>query len=267
MRKQRKCGILLLMFTILAAAVLPGCGKTSGSGVLKVGVRDDIVNFSYFNEKTGKYYGLEVDLAYRLAEELGYAEVEFTTVQPDTRKEVLLNGDVDCLIATYSIADTRKENFDFSEPYYTDTTAVMVEESSMFDNIEDLADQNIGILAGANAGPLLAAKLFELGMITDQVIENTDTYTLYEGMHVTKAESYSELSTALEEGSIDAVCMDKCLAETYMNDNRKLLDISIAEQQYGVATQKDSKLSKPVADAIQKMLDDGTINELIDKWD
>ena len=51
-----------------------------------------------------------------------------------------------------------------------------------------------------------------------------------------------------------------------MNDNRNS-DISIAEQQYGVATQKDSKLIQTAADAIQKMLDDGTINELIDKWD
>ena len=51
---------------------------------------------------------IEVDLAYRLAEELLIRRSEFTTVQPDTRKEVLLNGDVDCLIANHSIADTRK---------------------------------------------------------------------------------------------------------------------------------------------------------------
>ena len=37
-----------------------------------------------------------------------------------------------------------KENFDFSEPYYTDTTMVMVEDSSMFEDMEELADQNIG---------------------------------------------------------------------------------------------------------------------------
>ena len=38
-------------------------------------------------------------------------------------------------------------------------------------------------------------------------------------------------------------------------------------QEYGVATQKDSALSQPVAEAIQGMLDDGTIAELTDKWD
>ena len=58
-----------------------------------------------------------------------------------------------------------------------------------------------------------------------------------------------------------------CIAKTYLTDDRSLLDTEIANQQYGVATQKGSVLSQPVADAIQAMLDDGTIDALIDKWD
>ena len=34
-----------------------------------------------------------------------------------------------------------------------------------------------------------------------------------------------------------------------------------------MATQKGSELSQPVADTIQEMLDDGTIETMIDKWD
>ena len=78
--------------------------------------------------------------------------------------------------------------------------------------------------------------------------------------------SYEELSLALEEGRIDAACMDGAIAQTYMNEDRSLLDFSISEQEYGVATQKGSALSQPVADAIQAMLDDGTIAGMIDKW-
>ena len=101
------CGLLTL------AAVLTGCGGREKSGTLRVGVRDDIMNFGYLNKETGRYYGLEIDLANKLAEKLGYEEVEFVTVQPDNRKEMLQDGKVDCLVAAYSIADTRKENFDF----------------------------------------------------------------------------------------------------------------------------------------------------------
>ena len=42
--------------------------------------------------------------------------------------------------------------------------------------------------------------------------------------------------------------------------------VSIAHQEYGVATVKDSAFSAPVAEAVQAMLDDGTIKRLIDKW-
>lgn len=251
----------------MLAALAAGCAQSSGNGTLTVGVRADIMNFGYLNEKTGKYYGLEIDIANEMADRMGYGNVEFVTVTPDTRKEMLLDGEVDCIVATYSIADSRLENFDFSAPYYTDNVQVVVEKSTMINSIEDLAGLNIGTMAGSNASPLLATKLYELGMITDQVISNTDTFTQYEGVSVTKAPSYEELDALLESGDVDAACMDRCIAETYMNDDRKFLDTVIAEQEYGVATQKDSDLSKEVGDAIQGMLDDGTIDEIIDKWD
>ena len=100
---------------LAAAAVLAliatGCTEQK-SGVLKVGVRADIMNFGYFNEETGKYYGLEIDIAEELARRLGYDAAEFVTVKPDNRKEMLLDGKVDCVIAAYSAADTRRENLE-----------------------------------------------------------------------------------------------------------------------------------------------------------
>lgn len=237
------------------------------TGVLKVGVRDDIMNFGYFNEETGQYYGMEIDIANELADRLGYAETEFITVQPDSRKEMLLDGKVDCVIAAYSIADTRKENFDFTEPYYTDHTRIMVETSSMIRTPQHLKNKTIGIVNGANAGPLLAEKLFELSLITGNIVSNSETETVYEGARVLKAASYSELSAYLEEGIVDAACMDSCIAGTYMDEGRAFLEFSVAEQQYGVATLKDCALSKPIADAVREMLDDGTIAGFIDKWD
>ena len=115
-------------------------------------------------------------------------------------------------------------------------------------------------------GPLLAQKLYDEGIITDVVVENTDTFTQYEGAYVTKTERYEDLDALLETGEIDAACMDACIAQTYMNDQREFLDVSIAHQEYGVATVKDSAFSAPVAEAVQAMLDDGTIEWLIDKW-
>lgn len=268
MKKNMRSRMIALSAALaIGILCLGGCGKEAKSGTLTVGVRDDVMNFGYLNETTGKYYGLEIDLAAELADRMGYADVEYVTVTPDTRKDMLLAGEVDCVIATYSIADSRLENFDFSEPYYTDETVIMVEKSTLIESVEELKGLNIGTMAGSNATPLLGVKLFELGIIGEEVISNSDEFTQYDGVGVTKAPSYQQLDVLLEQGNVDAACMDRCIAQTYMNDDRMFLDTVVAEQQYGVATQKDSDLSEKAGAKIQEMLDDGTIDELIDKWD
>lgn len=265
MKKRKR--YLALAAVLGASTLFAGCADGGGEkDVLTVGVRDDIMNFGFQNPDTGRYYGMEIDLATEMADRLGYKDIEFVTVDPDNRKEILLNGEADCLVACYSIAETRLENFDFSPAYYTDVTNVMVEKSTLIESLDEMKNMVIGIMDGSNVGPLLAQKLYDMGMITDVVVSNTDDGTQYEGMYVKKFPSYAELSEGLEEGIVDAACMDGSIARTFMNDDRKLLDVNVSEQNYGVATQKDSELSEPVAETIQEMLDDGTVETLINKW-
>lgn len=274
MGKKSKLVAAALVFVVAAFSLvcMAGCSAdsqeeaSSGTGTLRVGVRDDIMNFSYLNDQTGKHYGLEVDIANEMAKRLGYADVEFVSVTPDSRKDMLLNGEVDCLVACYSIADSRLENFDFSPAYYTDRAIVMVENSSLITDVEQLESKTVGIMSGSNTGPVFATKMYELGVIGPDVVENTDEYTQYQGILVKKIATYEELSKALETGEVDAAAMDNSIASTYMNEDRSILDVNLGDQEYGVATQKDSELSGNVASAIQEMLDDGTIAAYIDKW-
>ena len=244
-----------LLAAVLLAVVLTGLfagTALADSSTLTVGVRDDIVNFGFLNETTGKYYGLEIDLAKELASRLGKSKVEFVSVTPATRREMLESGQVDCLAACYSITETRQEVFDFSQPYYHDDTVFMVQSSSLFTQQEDLVGMTVGVLAGSNTGALV-----------DEVMQAIDP----EGVKLREMDSYQDLSDALERGEVDAVCMDGCIAQAYMNEDRIYLPGSLATQYYGVATQKDSALSAQVAGAIEDMLADGTVDALIDKWD
>ena len=109
MGKVRTRGATLLLVAlalVCALAGLAGCGSGEGAEgtpangeALRVGVRSDVVGFGYLNEGTGKYYGLEIDIAEEMAARMGYGTVEFVTVTPDTRKDMLANGDVDCMVA------------------------------------------------------------------------------------------------------------------------------------------------------------------------
>ena len=51
--KMRKWSALLSVLLILTAAIT-GCGGKEKAGRLKVGVRDDIMNFGYLNKDTGR---------------------------------------------------------------------------------------------------------------------------------------------------------------------------------------------------------------------
>ena len=71
-------------------------------GVLRVGVKNAVVGFGYEDPLTGEYTGMEIDLANMIAESLG-VDVEFTTVTAATRTELLDSGDIDCVLATFTI--------------------------------------------------------------------------------------------------------------------------------------------------------------------
>ncbi len=258
------------------AAGLAGCSGASNSqetptqsDTLRVGVRDDVMGFGYYNEETGKYYGLEIDIANVLADRLGYASVSFETVLPQARKDMLLSDEVDCIIACFSIAESG-EDFDFSPAYFHDASIVLLEDSSLFTNIMDMQGCTFGAMKGSNVREQLAEKLKEIGFSSGELVSASedDTDFWYDTFHVVQLDSYPDLDQALEVGKIDAMCADGSIAMAYVYEDRNILsDFVINTQEYGVATKKNSVLSEPVSETIQGMLDDGTIAELVDKWD
>ena len=285
---RREFGALALALAALPLGGLTGCtgagasGNGAGSsvksaagnakvgeGTLAVGVRADVMGFGYLNEKTKKYYGLEIDIARDMAERMGYKSVEFKTVTPENRKQMLLDGEIDAIVACYSIADTRKKNFDFSPAYYDDHVIAVVQNTSMIEGIDDMRGLTFGTMSGANAAPLLNNKLKEIGFSTgtDKILGSTDQDVQFDTWHLLQFPSYQELSDALEEGTVDAMVLDGAIAKTYMDDKRhELKGFEVAKQSFGVATQKGSALSAPVSETIQAMLDDKTVARLIDKW-
>lgn len=236
---------------------------------LTVGVRADIAGMSQLNQGNGQYYGMEIDLAREMASRMGYRDVEFVTVTPESRKETLLSGKVDCIVACYSAGGTRSENFDFSPAYYEDHIVLVCENSSLITGVDGLKGGTIGTVAGANTAPYLAKNLTERGFTAGEVLQankdNTDV--TFDTWHLKEYDTYQELSDALESGEVDAMAMDGVIANAYMDSSRSILsDYEAAPQEYAVATNKGSDLSSSVAATIQDMLDDGTVAALIDKW-
>ena len=233
-------------------------------GVLRVGVKNAVVGFGFQDTLTGEYSGMEISIAEKIAEKLG-VDVEFTAVTAATRTELLDSGDIDCVLATFTITDERKESWDFSTPYYTDHVTVLVETASGITNLEGLKDKSVGVSSGSTSAKALVNAMIEAGLIDGSGFD-ADTFdpALWTtGISFQQYDDYPAISTALSAGEVDAFCVDKSILAIYKTDGRSYIDDRFSPQEYGVATTKGSGLSAYVDELVQGWLADGTIDSLI----
>ena len=233
-------------------------------GVLKVGVKNAVKGFSFQDTLTGEYTGLEDSLAEMIAEHLG-VDVEFTTVTAATRGELLDSGDIDCVLATFTITEERRKSWDFSTPYYTDYVSVLVEDSSGIKALADLKDKVVGVSSGSTSARALVQEMIDEGVITGEGF-NADTFnadTWKDGISFRQYDDYPAISTALSAGEVNGFCVDKSILAIYKTEGRSYIDAEFSPQEYGVATKKDSGFSAVCDDLITGWLADGTIDGLI----
>ena len=266
---------------VAGAGALAGCsggadeGSTSGEGSSKVeaikargklncGVKADVLGYGYLNTETGKYEGLEIDLCYQIAaavlgvsyEEAKEQELcDFTTVTPKTRGPLIDNDSLDIVCATYTITPVRLEDYDFSDPYRVDHVGVMIMKNSGMSKLSDLEGKLIGVSQGSTTKDAVTEAVAAEGVeLTD---ENFNEYA-----------DYPSINSALESGNIDAFAMDRSTLNTYMNDQKELLEpeVEFGEQEYGVATKKGSDLTAVVNDTVNELLDNGWLDEEAATW-
>ena len=233
-------------------------------GVLKVGVKNAVKGFSFQDTLTGEYTGLEDSLAEMIAEHLG-VDVEFTTVTAATRGELLDSGDIDCVLATFTITDERRKSWDFSTPYYTDYVSVLVEDASGIKELADLKDKVVGVSSGSTSARALVQAMIDAGIITGDGFDadtfNADTWK--DGVSFRQYDDYPAISTALSAGEVDGFCVDKSILAIYKTDGRSYIDAEFSPQEYGIATKKGSGFSALCDELVTGWLADGTIDGLI----
>ena len=233
-------------------------------GVLKVGVKNAVKGFSFQDTLTGEYTGLEDSLAEMIAEHLG-VDVEFTTVTAATRGELLDSGDIDCVLATFTITEERRKSWDFSTPYYTDYVSVLVEDSSGIKALADLKDKVVGVSSGSTSARALVQEMIDEGVITGEGF-NADTFnadTWKDGISFRQYDDYPAISTALSAGEVNGFCVDKSILAIYKTEGRSYIDAEFSPQEYGVATKKGSGFSALCDELVSGWLADGTIDGLI----
>lgn len=265
---SKKWTALFAAVLLALGLVMTGCGGSSPKassgdapdlkaikdrGVLKVGVKVDVPKFGFKDPQSGKVDGMEIDLARALAKKIVGDEnkVEVTAVTAKTRGPLLDNGDVDLVIATFTITEERKQSYNFSDPYFTDGVALMVKKSGGYKTLNDLNGKRIGVAQSATSKKAL-----------QEAAEKA-------GLKITFLEfgTYPEIKTALDSGRIDCFSVDAAILFGYLDDSTVILDERFAPQQYGAASKKTNvALASLVNETVGEMKKSGDMDKMIQKW-
>nr|WP_328712618.1 transporter substrate-binding domain-containing protein [Nocardia salmonicida] len=121
-RAARSGACALAVVWVVTVTACGGGGEDSSlaqekDGKLTIGVRFDQPGLG-LRKADGTYSGFDVDVAYYVADRLGVKPENVTIKEalPAHRESLIENGQVDLVVATYSITDKRKEKVDFADP-------------------------------------------------------------------------------------------------------------------------------------------------------
>ncbi|MEU8772260.1 glutamate ABC transporter substrate-binding protein [Streptomyces sp. NPDC048606] len=231
-------------------------GPSGGGGKDKVviGIKFDQPGLG-LKTPDGKYTGFDVDVATYVAKELGYQpdQIEWKQAVSAERENLIANGDVKFIVATYSINDKRKAKVDFAGPYFLAHQDLLVRaDDSSITKVEDLNKKKLCSVTGSTSAQ----------NIKKDLAKEADLQEL---------PGYSECLTGLENKSIDALTTDNSILAGYAAQEKnkgkfKLVGLNMSNENYGIGLKKgDKDLQTKINAALKKMVSDGSWEAAVKK--
>lgn len=245
--------------TVLAcAALLTECASntptstaassSNSSDTLRVGMECNYAPFNWSTTKEGEYTqpissadycdGYDVVVAKNLADKIG-KKVEIVKLDWDNLILSLNNNQIDAVIAGMTATDERKQQVNFTDPYYVSEEVLIVKKDSQYTSAAGLEDFKGATVQG------------QMNTIYDEVIDQIPGVN-----HMPAAETFPAAIQALQAGSVDAVTSELPVANGVVSANPDLAVVRFAEG-------KGFKADTSVSIAVRKN-DDELLNALQD---
>ena len=237
------------------AAMLPESIKESG--VIRMAINPAYPPFESVSDDGETLIGLDPDLANAMGEVLG-VDVEFVHTSFDAIIPALAANKVD--MAMSSIGDTkeREKTVDFVT-YYWNGTLILVKKG----NPKDIAaDQACGVRIGVIRGSLQQSTFLPAHAPKCEA----------EGLEPPVAQAYQDgpqAQLALQSGRIDGVMLDAppLLDAAEKNPAFETVGPLVRNPNPGgVALPKGSELAEPIHGALSALMENGTYEEILAKW-
>jgi glutamate transport system substrate-binding protein len=218
--------------------------RLCAADTITVGTKFDQPLFGLKDPTTGEIEGFDVEVAKLIAAAMGKDEsqVEFVETVSKVREDVIINAQVDFVVATYTINDERKQKVAFAGPYY-------------------VAGQDLMVMAGDTS---ITGKDSLAGKTVCSVTGSTPEKRLREETEaeVVAFEKYSECAEALADGRVDAVSTDNVILLGLIEQSAgefELVGSPFSEEPYGIGVPiEDTELRTFINDVLEAAYDDGS---------
>ncbi len=172
--------------------------------------------------------GFDVEVAKIIAGAMGIApeDITWTQASSDIREQVIEDGDVDMVVATYTINEERAQRITFAGPYYEAGQQLMVAaDNDAIAGPEDLAanpDAKVCSVTGSTP--------------SEQIKEY-----LASDSQLVLFDIYDKCADALSNGQVDVVTTDNVILLGFVAENEgefKLVGEQFTEEPYGIGIAK-----------------------------
>jgi glutamate transport system substrate-binding protein len=215
------------------------------AGTITVGTKFDQPGFGLANPQ-GVPEGFDVEVAKIVAGELGIAPeaIEWKETVSANRESFIQNGDVDIVVATYTINDARKQLIDFAGPYYEAGQDIMVATGNplAIEGPDDLAGKRVCSVEGSTPA--------------QNIRDN------YPEAQLTLFDVYSKCADALRNGQVDAVTTDNVILTGLVQGGQgafELVGNPFTQEPYGIGlTKGDDEFRGFINDTLEQAFEDGS---------
>ncbi|MEU7900200.1 ABC transporter substrate-binding protein [Nonomuraea sp. NPDC049152] len=241
-----------------SASASPGGTGAAGAQLVNPGKLTTCTNIPYepfqFKDASGKVVGFDVDIVDLAAKKLGVTQdivdIDFAVIKSGA---AMAAKKCDVAAAGMTITDERKQNIDFSVPYFDATQALLAKKGTGAKSLEDVKAKGLKLGAQASTTGL------------DYVKKNGFDPTEY-------ADSPKEL-LALQAGQADVIVQDLPVVLTWLKKPEIAAKFEVLAsldtgEQYGIGLKKgaDPVLLKTINDTITQAKADGTYDQIFMKW-
>ncbi|WP_081667443.1 lipoprotein [Paenibacillus pinihumi] len=260
----------LLILAVMLTTVLAGCGQkdtgttnTQGGtdnkpavtdkAKLTVGTSADFAPYEFHKNIDGKdtIVGFDIEIAKEVAKDAN-AELKIEDMDFDSLLMALDTGKLDFVISGMNPTQERREAVDFSDIYYLGEHSVLVKKDAVgnFKSADDLKGKKIGV---------------QKGSLQEEIGQGV------EGAQLTSLAKLPELVMELKTGRVDAVIVDKPVADQYAANQDDIavasdvkFELSEDETGYAIAVKKGNKeLLDKINATIKRLSENGDIERFV----